>query len=573
MKSLLLYNNNLNQEFVKLFEERHVIYPPKAEMVSEDFNMDLFIHNRLREVFSKGKFDCIYIPYTLNTENHIEYSGLLVALHIRLTPEFNHQYSPIVFVGYEEALQVAKITEFGSLLFTSGIYYVSVQSETQKQAIEKLIQNKPLLNTDDFSNFLSKIEVKPPANYNSHHSIANEWSILRWAKVLDSSVDGGEIKSIKNTIEGSLYYKFLYLKYPIKNDPDKGKYVINGTGRILLIDDEWEKGWKVLLKDFFSFSPGLKNNLSVLEIDFKSLDRDEIVDLSEKRILKEQPYIVILDLRLCDADFKLTTRSNDFSGVQILQKIKALNPGIQVILFTASNKVWNLLEFQKLGANGFLLKESPELSINKEYAKENIVGLKRQIEFCLEQKYLIDLWNDITKIDKYLSPKTKGASRSLPTEFYNAIKNYLRNLFEVLNTTSVLTKYDSAFLFSFLILEASAKEFIDEENPIGNNDGHANGNYSFIFRRTGQKLFYFEERNQRKANTELRSINRRINYNQKFLNLIYYFTGDVARTFRMVNKRNKYFHPDLIEYRTTETIDKDDVLNVFEIVKKLLLSI
>ncbi len=33
---------------------------------------------------------------------------------------------------------------------------------------------------------------------------------------------------------------------------------------------------------------------------------------------------------------------DDFTGTKVLKVIKEINPGIQIIIFTASNKVWNI---------------------------------------------------------------------------------------------------------------------------------------------------------------------------------------------------------------------------------------
>lgn len=50
--------------------------------------------------------------------------------------------------------------------------------------------------------------------------------------------------------------------------------------------------------------------------------------------------------------------------------IKKINPGIQVIIFSATNKVWNLQALQEAGADGFIIKESPENSIDPNFTKK-----------------------------------------------------------------------------------------------------------------------------------------------------------------------------------------------------------
>lgn len=50
---------------------------------------------------------------------------------------------------------------------------------------------------------------------------------------------------------------------------------------------------------------------------------------------------------------------DDMSGMNILKRIKQVNPGNQVIIFTASSKSWNLKALMDNGADEYYLKESP----------------------------------------------------------------------------------------------------------------------------------------------------------------------------------------------------------------------
>lgn len=55
---------------------------------------------------------------------------------------------------------------------------------------------------------------------------------------------------------------------------------------------------------------------------------------------------------------------SEYSGAKILDEIKSDNFGTQVIMYTASNKSWNMRELIGKGADGFYIKESPN-SIKK----------------------------------------------------------------------------------------------------------------------------------------------------------------------------------------------------------------
>ena len=70
--------------------------------------------------------------------------------------------------------------------------------------------------------------------------------------------------------------------------------------------------------------------------------------------------VIFLDLRLLKEEDKVNQISNisDFTGTKVLRKIKDINKGIQVIIFTASNKVWNIEKLLEIGANGYYIKEN-----------------------------------------------------------------------------------------------------------------------------------------------------------------------------------------------------------------------
>ncbi|HEX8378787.1 MAG TPA: response regulator [Pedobacter sp.] len=540
-----------------------------------EFNIDFFISDKVIPTLIEKQFDAIFIPVSL-TANYLELTGLRLAYHIRLTAKLeNKRYIPIIFVADETLFELLRLSALSNIIATHGCYLAKPEIDFFNRIYKRLNEDKlPGINTSNFfEHFVKRVDVAAPANYQTHHSISNEWSILRWSQVLGIQENETSLAIVKKNIESLLYYKYLQAKFPVSSIVDSAKFLIKGSGKLLYIDDEWEKGWSTVLDFFVSLSPDLKNRFTTLENHFKELSKDEVIIECEKAVKTENPDVVILDLRLSDQDFTYPHTEGDFSGIEVLKRIKAYNPGIRVIIFTASNKVWNLLELQKAGANGFVLKESPDVSINVDYAKENIIALKNQIEDALEHKYLINLWSDIEEIKAHLKPLSTGGKRSISKDFYDAIVSYLENIFGVLDANNNSTKYESAFLFAFLILEASASEFIDEDKPIDKNDGDPHGDFVFQFRRTLDFLQVFDEGRSTRLNIELRSKTRRINYNQKFLNLIYYFTGDINRTFHLVNKRNKYFHPDLIAHRTTEKIEKKDLLQLMKVVKDLLLAI
>ena len=87
------------------------------------------------------------------------------------------------------------------------------------------------------------------------------------------------------------------------------------------------------------------NGFDYLGESLKELSQQEIIDKVVNRVKEDSADIVLLDCRLHKKDHD-SHNIEDITSVQILKKIKALNAGIQVIIFSATNKVWNLLALQ-----------------------------------------------------------------------------------------------------------------------------------------------------------------------------------------------------------------------------------
>lgn len=84
-----------------------------------------------------------------------------------------------------------------------------------------------------------------------------------------------------------------------------------------------------------------------------------------------------------------------------MQEIKKINAGIQVIFFSATNKIWNLQKLQELGADGFIIKESPENSMNPDFTSETILQFKSTIETAFKKRFLKEVFircNEIKNI-------------------------------------------------------------------------------------------------------------------------------------------------------------------------------
>jgi CheY-like chemotaxis protein len=167
--------------------------------------------------------------------------------------------------------------------------------------------------------------------------------------------------------------------------PDK---IESTKKKVLLIDDEADMGWEDVLRKLFKTS----NNEDFVVIKEKVKDYDSLTDSSKEIIEKQVFDLYLIDLRLNGLQEDENVNTAQFSGMKILQKIKSLNEGNQVIIFTASNKVWNLQALLEAGADSYYMKESPEYNLSEKNSKNNFKVFKQNVLKCFEKKYLREVY-------------------------------------------------------------------------------------------------------------------------------------------------------------------------------------
>ncbi len=508
MKKLLIHSNNTSFNNTELF--------PTSEQFVFDVDFDKDVDFYINDILTVGNLkqkledcDIVFIKVSLS-KNYLEYLGLRLAYHIRLTKSLGEKANiPIVMIA-EESFQYLGLTfSEPSILFTKGIYLIKESLNDYLRTLKSYncLRIKPL---DNFSSFLNSITINPPANYLSHHSIANEWSMLRWSMVLGISTEIGALKDIRSNVESLLYYKYLQSKHPISAESNKTTFKIQGKGRVLYIDDEWYKGWNEVLLNYFTSSSS-DVEFDTLMYDFKDKSLQEILNECVRAIHCFSPDVVLLDLRLMESDFNDSHNSTHLTGYKILEAIKIINPGIQVIMFTASNKVWNLLELQANGATGFLLKESPELSVSSTYTFESIVSLTKQLKYCLSNSYLKEVWSLIQELKTVFSknpllryyPSDLRCLRGL--QYQSLLLIELDSIYNVLNSSSE-NRFNYAMLIQFKILECIVEIFIPEKSRDG---------YWLFYDGSKVEYFYTEDNNLYARNESLnffdRNIGKRLN--------------------------------------------------------------
>ncbi|MBR9833498.1 response regulator [bacterium] len=498
------------------------------------------------------EYDNIFIPICFG-QTLTDFNGLRLATHIRCSPSPNQLKR--IFVYSFVAIDYLLNNEYFNILKTKNVQLVAHSKKAFEAAVNKEFTH---LRKEDLSQEINKLKLEPPLNYADSHSIANEWAIHQWAKTIGCYETDGLAKVFQN-VETNLYFKYLRTTNPLSEidiiSPEKLNINFEGNSNVFLIDDELEKGWD----EIFGYLLMDVNELDLIELgyDFKNKNQDEIIDISIKKIEKHDIDVVILDFRLKPNDFA-GTDPEDISSIRLLKKIKEINPGIQVIIFSATNKVWNLQALQNAGADGFIFKDGGT-NIN-----QTINSLIVQMSLSLEKaSWLKPIWYKTKSCIDHLETQERG--HYLDRDFTGAISTFLELGFDSMVGGHNKFPFDSSFMYYFLIIEASSKQLIDEDNPI-----EVNHRYKFQFRSNYDFLKYFNETTCERTNNVLMAKNRRIPYNQKFLNLIEFANIQEVDPFELVSLRNSFNHPNLVENRRIAVIEKDHLNKIFEVCYKLI---
>lgn len=436
MTSLLIHNNKTNVTDIE-YTDNISFLSDTSSIFSND--IDSYISDFIDKQINIRDFDILIIKDNLSS-NYLDFYGLLLAYHIRLTEILKEKrYVPIVIISDINTLIMNKLSDYGRILFTQDVYISKNEIDSIKHVIDIAYKYKKL-NKDNFlENFLLKIEVKKTLDYLSNHAISNEWSVYRWSKILKVSTD--DILEVEKKISFMLYFKYLKNLYLFqeKTSSLSFSYTINKSGKVLYIDDEWDKGWNDVLENFFKFSPDI--TYSCVKEKFKDKTSERIVSLVRQKIIDNQPDIVILDLRLSDEDFQKNVEM--LSGMKLLKEIKDnINKGIQVIIFTASQNSLILEELFKYGITGYIKKEHPENYTLRTI--DNIKKLKKLVHDALDRRYLREIFDITTRI------KTSSNSE---------INIIISSIFDLLDH-NISNKYYYTMLSVFKCLEILKDEYI-----------------------------------------------------------------------------------------------------------------
>ena len=447
MKKNLIIKNEIIKIPIKVFD-REEILPIKKNY--ED-NIDKIIHDFIQRLDSKD-IASITLPISL-TNNPLDFSGLIFGHHIRLDENKDISSIPLIYYSAIDFENILKLTNWANILLTNRVYFVDLTKydfDKIIKSIKKEINKKNLIN---FETFINRIDIKPPSNYRYHHSIDNELALLRWSKYIGCSE---KIPEVEQNIKSGLYFKYYQVLNPLPKTEENKSFLLNSKGKILLIDDEAEKGWK----DFYNYLLQYNINNKTIKFDYlkenyKSVIKEDILKKSIEKVQEFNPDVVLLDLRLCDEDFtdKTITNSENLTGIIILQKIKEINKGIQVIITTASNKSWNYDKALQYGADAYILKQG-----NSD-VKEDITNLKELIEKLLKRaRFLKPVLQDISKLKELISKNELFNSEN--DQIRKDVESSLDITFVLLSKATLFNQYKNLFNHAFLQLFLCIENFL-----------------------------------------------------------------------------------------------------------------
>jgi len=431
---------------------------------------------------SKEEYSSLYVepenililPTIMNIDSALSYDGVRFALNIYLDYiNTNVEKFSIVLLSSESKASFYTHCDYANFLKCPNVYFV----QSNLHAISEWIHKHEIksLKKSDAILHLKSIKLPPPVAFGSHHSIINEWSIYKWSKNLGLS----DIR-ISSEIENELYFKHLTTIYDLHANMGTGDIPSMPAGKVLLIDDEADKGWKDLFTAFFSNS---KTQFFCIDSPvFRASSQKKVESAIIDEIKNIDPDVIILDMRLVESDHD-STQSHNYTGIRLLKMIKEeINKGIQVIGFTASNKVWNYLEWSDngQGIDDIIVKESPELSDDESYTTNSMKHLEDGIRKGIERASFL---KNVDAKFKAIQPLISATD----IQFYEDVKHNFVVAYELIKSYKVDKKYVAyAYLQMFQILE----NYLDLLTEWDGDDYilyHDNLEYRLLSKKTGSK--------------------------------------------------------------------------------------
>ena len=458
MKVLILHNNNLPEGIKGIENEQDIVFfsyaVSQASVSEEDY--DTFLSRQVDELVSPKNQepfipDLIVLPYSLSETNPAELTGIRLAAHIRLDERDSAlKKAPILFLGpvlFEDALRLSPLANFllAPKVFMSDLSSADALKEWISFNQERI---KPLSETD-YTSFFDGFRVDPPSNYNdSHHSITNRWTLLRWNEMFDWKDNPPRLDDTVIDFANSLYFKWLQgtlgKRAHFKPKQRETAIIPLISGKVVFIDDEIKLGWGEIMSRLIQNS---KAEFIPYDDFSSTYSRDELVEKIKAfidRVSDADCYV--LDLRLHEDDH---TKDDHlaYSGHRIAQYIYEKNHGAQIVFFTASEKTINYIASERY-FSGYVIKENPDYLYDRGQSKEVFTKfvhalqkacsnayLREYYPFCKDTSYLDDFFEILRQDDDSNKQSHLINMRSAALNLMVYVESYIKEHFRIQGTS------------------------------------------------------------------------------------------------------------------------------------------
>ena len=477
---------------------------------------EMEFHDWLTLEFKQNDIQLLIIPLSLPLLG--DTGGLLLGLHIRLNYQLpiEKRSIPIVFISNLSFENILTQSTFDgdnnpqNLLLTEGIY---ISSDDIDEIKEKLDIAKPLSN---YNSFLRQLNIRRSEDIGGH-DIANAWGCYKLAQVAENKDDIGKPNRIKDIIFRqefiAKHLKQLYAKYLIcrgESFNDELRLQMSPLKcqgkQILFIDDKADEGWGTLMQ--YVFNTAGAGFTCVDPSPYKNKEKDGFTDFDGfiaecKSHIGKRWDLVIIDLRLNPETEDIDNGNispDGFSGYKLIDEFLNENAGYQIMVSTASNKIWNINAALNRGAKGYYVKESPEFNYPLSETKNQFENFRKEVEICFENAYLQDIFSSIETIKGNLETSAfeESIKKQLDLAFYLISRAEKDKQFAAEKNKQFAAEKNKQFAFAYVtlyqIIEIVTDELITKEqiqtNPVINKWKLSDGTYIHEFKWDSQVKSY-----------------------------------------------------------------------------------
>jgi len=320
----------------------------------------------------------------------VEESTYLTIWEQRIKERQNDSFKPILVKSYE-SLEMWIACHPEQLIYTSpGVFWF------QMPFSEELMKVKPNEDVD-----VNTVKLWLDNNCESYrlylerklkHDIANQFGANELGRYLclQNYISEKTLQEIRAQIEDDRKGLDSFKLYNLLRNNTSSTQIVNKRQncrpklelRALLLDDEAEIGWALLLGNLVT-TLDVVSDFGQIELRFPESDNLICIDYD----------VIILDLNLKKEtpDIEITHRS----GYRILERIRAIDYMIPVIILTGSDKAVNETALTDLGAIAYITKPVPGYKFVDEQANK----LMQSFKDCEVNKRLRYVWKIFTTLN------------------------------------------------------------------------------------------------------------------------------------------------------------------------------